>query len=147
MSSYAVIGTWDVTPAHPSKGEELEFICQEIRRRGHVPVKLDVSTRGAWKTRDLAVADAIDGATARLLTIMASEEISGVVAIGGGTGLFIGARIMEKVPLLVPKVEKQLMKGMREECIIDVDLCLNDPRFGLVASQYLHGLVEAKWRT
>ena len=104
MSSYVVIGTWDVTPAHPSKGEELEFICQEIRRRGHVPVKLDVSTRGAWKTRDLAVTDAIDRATARLLTIMASEEVSGVVAIGGGTGLFMATRIMEKVPLLVPKV-------------------------------------------
>ena len=74
MAGYVVLGTWN------TKKEELEFVCQEIVRRGHEPVRLDLSTKGAWETRDLAVADAIRRGTTKLTKMMEVEKISGVVA-------------------------------------------------------------------
>ena len=98
MAGYVVLGTWN------TKKEELEFVCQEIVRRGHEPIRLDLSTEGAWETRDLAVADAIRRGTTKLTKMMEVEKISGMVAMGGGTNFFMACRVMENVPLMVPKV-------------------------------------------
>ena len=53
MANFVVIGTWD------TKHEELEFICEEIRKRSHHPIKLNLSTRQITGTRDVAISHKI----------------------------------------------------------------------------------------
>ena len=47
MANYIVLGTWN------TKHEELDFICEEMRRRSHQPIPLDLSTRNDPQQRDI----------------------------------------------------------------------------------------------
>ena len=60
MANYIVLGTWN------TKHEELDFICEEIRRRSHQPIPLDLSTKKTTRTRDIAIRQSISRAKARL---------------------------------------------------------------------------------
>ncbi len=63
MANYIVLGTWN------TKREELDFLCEEIRRRSHRPIPLDLSTKKANVTRNIAVSQSISRARARLKEI------------------------------------------------------------------------------
>jgi len=98
MANYIVLGTWN------TKREELDFLCEEIRRRSHRPIPLDLSTKKANVTRNIAVNQSISKAKARLKEITKKNRISGVISVGGGTNLFMAAKLMEDIPLFVPKI-------------------------------------------
>jgi len=98
MSSYVVVGTWN------TKGEELDFLCDEIGRLGHRAIKLDASSQVVSDSRDASISAAKDRAVKKLKDIMEKEEIAGAAAVGGGTLLFMAVGIMENLPLLMPKV-------------------------------------------
>jgi uncharacterized protein (UPF0261 family) len=92
------MGTWD------TKHEELEFLCEEIERRSHHPIKLDLSTKKTKEKRDTVIDHTVAHAKERLKKIMKRETISGVVSIGGGTNLFMSTKLMEELPLFIPKI-------------------------------------------
>ena len=98
MANYIVLGTWN------TKREELDFICEEIRQRSHQPVPLDLSTKKTTRTRDIAVSQSISRANAKLKEISKKKHISGVISVGGGTNLFMATKLMEDIPLFVPKI-------------------------------------------
>jgi uncharacterized protein (UPF0261 family) len=98
MANYVVIGTWD------TKHEELDFLCEEIRRRSHHPIPLDLSTKKATGTRDIAVSQSISRAKAKLKSVSKNMNISGVISVGGGTNLFMATKLVEDIPLFVPKI-------------------------------------------
>jgi uncharacterized protein (UPF0261 family) len=98
MANYIVLGTWD------TKHEELDFICGEVRRRSHQPISLDLSTKKTTRTRDIAVNQSILRAKAKLREIEKKKHISGVISVGGGTNLFMATKLMEEIPLFVPKI-------------------------------------------
>jgi uncharacterized protein (UPF0261 family) len=98
MANFVVIGTWD------TKHEELEFLCEEIERRSHHPIKLDLSTRKTKEKRDTVIDRTVAHAKERLKKIMKKETISGVISIGGGTNLFMSTKLMEDFPLFIPKI-------------------------------------------
>jgi uncharacterized protein (UPF0261 family) len=98
MANYIVIGTWN------TKHEELEFLCKEIRRRSHQPIPLDVSTRKTRRTRNIEISQSISRARARLKEIAKKKHISGIISVGGGTNLFMATKLMEDIPLFIPKV-------------------------------------------
>jgi uncharacterized protein (UPF0261 family) len=98
MANYIVLGTWN------TKYEELDFLCEEIRRRSHQPIRLDLSTKRTTDTRNIAVSQSISRAKARLKDIAKKTHISGVISVGGGTNLFMATRLMENIPLFVPKI-------------------------------------------
>jgi uncharacterized protein (UPF0261 family) len=98
MANYIVLGTWN------TKREELDFLCEEIRRRSHRPIPLDLSTKKATDTRNIAVSRSISVAKARLTEITKNEPISGIISIGGGTNLFMATKLMEDIPLFLPKI-------------------------------------------
>ncbi|MGZ3612782.1 MAG: Tm-1-like ATP-binding domain-containing protein [Thermodesulfobacteriota bacterium] len=98
MANYIVLGTWN------TKREELDFLCEEIKRRSHRPIPLDLSTKKANVTRNIAVSQSISKARARLKDIAKKNDISGIISVGGGTNLFMAARLMEEIPLFVPKM-------------------------------------------
>ncbi len=98
MANYIVLGTWN------TKREELDLLCEEIKRRSHRPIPLDLSTKRANVTRNIAVSQSISRARARLKEITKKNHISGVISVGGGTNLFMAAKLMEDIPLFVPKI-------------------------------------------
>ena len=98
MANYVVLGAWD------TKREELDFLCEEIRKRSHRPIPLDLSTKRAAVTRNIAVNRSISRARVRLKEIAKKARISGVISVGGGTNLFMAAKLMEDIPLFVPKI-------------------------------------------
>ena len=98
MANYIVLGTWN------TKYEELDFLCEEIRKRSHQSIPLDVSTKKTTRTRDIAIRQSISIAKARLKEIAKKKHISGVISVGGGTNLFMATKLMEDIPLFVPKI-------------------------------------------
>jgi uncharacterized protein (UPF0261 family) len=98
MANYIVLGTWN------TKHEELDFICEEMRRRSHQPIPLDLSTKKMTHTRDMAIRQSISRAKVKLKEISQKKHISGIISVGGGTNLFMATKIMEDIPLFVPKV-------------------------------------------
>ncbi len=98
MANFIVLGTWN------TKYEELEFICKEIKRRSHHPIKLDISTKKTTNTRDVEVSNKISDAKNIIKQTIKNKHISGAISVGGGTNLFMATKIMEEIPLLVPKI-------------------------------------------
>jgi uncharacterized protein (UPF0261 family) len=98
MANFVVIGTWN------TKYEELDFICAEMRRRSHQPIQLDLSTKKGAPTRNIAIRQSISMAKERLREIAKKKHISGIISVGGGTNLFMATKLMEDIPLFVPKI-------------------------------------------
>jgi uncharacterized protein (UPF0261 family) len=98
MADYIVLGTWN------TKREELDFICKEIRKRYHQPIPLDLSTKKTTDPRNISVSQSISRAKARLREMAKKKHISGVISVGGGTNLFMATKLMEDIPLFVPKI-------------------------------------------
>jgi uncharacterized protein (UPF0261 family) len=98
MANYIILGTWN------TKYEELDFLCDEMRRRSHQPIPLDLSTKKTNDPRNIAVRQSISMAKAKLKEIAKKRRISGVISVGGGTNLFMAAKLMEDIPLFVPKI-------------------------------------------
>jgi uncharacterized protein (UPF0261 family) len=98
MANYIVLGTWN------TKYEELDFICEELKKRSHRPIPLDLSTKKANVTRNIAVSQSISRARAKLKEIAKKNHISGIISVGGGTNLFMATKLMEDIPLFVPKI-------------------------------------------
>jgi uncharacterized protein (UPF0261 family) len=98
MANYLVLGTWN------TKREELDFICEEIKRRSHQPIPLDLSTKRTTHPRDIAVNQSISKAKAKLKEISKKRHLSGVITVGGGTNLFMATTLMEEISLFVPKI-------------------------------------------
>lgn len=122
-----VIGTLD------TKGEELRYLCDEIRRRGSRPLVMDVGVLGKpafeadikrgdvvargggdikalsegathGSSRGEAVDVVIRGGSDICKELLAGKLFDGVVAVGGGTGTNIATSIMRSLPLGIPKV-------------------------------------------
>ncbi len=98
MANFIVMGTWN------TKQAELEFVCDEIEKRNHRPIKLDLSTKRTDGKRNLAVDHAISVIKGRLKQILEREHISGILSIGGGTNLFMSIKLMDLCPLFIPKI-------------------------------------------
>jgi len=98
MAYFIVMGTWD------TKQEELEFICEEIKRKGHRPIQMDLSTRRIRGKRSIAVDHAISLIKERLRRILDENHASGLISVGGGTNLFMATQLTEDFPLFVPKI-------------------------------------------
>ena len=98
MANFIVIGTWD------TKGDELDFVCRELTKRNHKPIKLDLSSRKKTKDRDAVLLTIVDAARKKLATLAKKEHISGVLSVGGGTNLWMSVQIMAEIPLMIPKV-------------------------------------------
>jgi uncharacterized protein (UPF0261 family) len=118
-----VIGTFD------TKGTEVGFLKEQIERRGHRTVVMDIGTRGQHGLpadipreevvrasgmslqealdagdRQQAVNIIIEGARRKARELYDSGELGGIIALGGGTALFMGTAIMQALPIGVPKL-------------------------------------------
>ena len=97
MGNFLVICTWN------TKGEELDFVCQELARRNHNPIRLDFSAKKA-RGQKAGLLGVVDAAKEKLTTLAKQQPISGAVSVGGGTNLGMAIRVMTELPLMMPKV-------------------------------------------
>ncbi|HME46050.1 MAG TPA: Tm-1-like ATP-binding domain-containing protein [Syntrophorhabdales bacterium] len=98
MANFVVIGTWN------TKGEELDFVCQELARRNHTPIRLDLSATKGSGDRNTALLSVVEAAKKKLNTLTKQQHISGAISVGGGTNLGMAIRVMTEMPLMIPKV-------------------------------------------
>ncbi len=93
----AVLATLD------TKGAEAELVADAIRERGHEALLIDVRTDRSLERQEGMAASAA-AAAARLADELAAGALHGVVALGGGTGSWIGAEAMKALPIGFPKL-------------------------------------------
>ncbi|MGC8659403.1 MAG: Tm-1-like ATP-binding domain-containing protein [Desulfomonilaceae bacterium] len=119
----AVVGTLD------TKGDEVEFLRNELLKQRCATVVIDVGTLDPPKChfdvsraevaieagttiekiflqgdRRIAVESMITGASRVVLKLYGSGSLSGIISVGGGTGTHIGMGVMRSLPLGVPKL-------------------------------------------
>jgi uncharacterized protein (UPF0261 family) len=110
-----------------TKAEEAGFVAACIKRRGHTPWLIDLSLAGtggagdtsrdevaqaagrSWETlAALPRAEAMEivaaGAGTLLQQMVADGQFQAVIAIGGGTGTWLGMTIMRALPIGFPKL-------------------------------------------
>lgn len=129
MSRIALLATLD------TKSDEARFVADTIRGRGHVPVVVDMSLRpGGSVTADVtraAIATASGtspddvaalqrakameviaaGATTLLQAMVERKDVQAVIAIGGGTGTWMGTAVMRQLPIGFPKLMVSTLTG------------------------------------
>jgi len=115
MPRIHVVGTAD------TKGAELAFLADEIRRRGGTPVTVDVGTRSATIPTDISARDIAAFGESSLLTIddrgtavagmarafaafIAGQDVDAIVGVGGGGGTSIVTAGMRQLPIGIPKL-------------------------------------------
>jgi uncharacterized protein (UPF0261 family) len=123
MATIAILGTMD------TKGEEHGFVAEQIRKRGHDALVIDVGvlekpglkpdlTRAdvaeaagvdlekliQKRDRGEAVAAMSKGAPIVLSRLAAQKKIDGVISLGGGGGTAIATAAMRALPIGFPKL-------------------------------------------
>jgi uncharacterized protein (UPF0261 family) len=118
-----ILGTMD------TKGEQLQYLKEQIRARGHETVLMDLSMGGRSPyAADIAaseisrlggrpleelmvsrdryfVTDTMSrGAQQKALSLIAEGRLDGIVALGGATMALMGSKVMSKLPFGIPKV-------------------------------------------
>jgi uncharacterized protein (UPF0261 family) len=139
MATIAVLGTMD------TKGEEHAFVAELIRKRGHVPLVIDVGTLEVPKLQpditreEVARAANIDlaalvarrdrgesvtamskGAPAILSRLYAEKKIAGVISLGGGGGTAIATAAMRALPIGFPKLMVSTLASGNTAQYVDV---------------------------
>lgn len=120
----ALIATLD------TKGEEAQYLREQIESRGHRVVLIDPGILGeasvaveisrddvarasgaasaaevkAYGNKQQSLEQMIKGATSIVTEMAARGEIQGIVGIGGGTGTSVGTAVMRALPLGFPKL-------------------------------------------
>ena len=123
MATIAILGTLD------TKGEEHAFVAEQIKRRGHQVLVIDVGALEPPKLRpdiareEVARAAGVDfaaliarrdrgeavaamsrGAPVVLARLVAEKKIDGVISLGGGGGTAIATAAMRALPIGFPKL-------------------------------------------
>ena len=121
--SILVLGTLD------TKGDEVGYLKQQIEARGHGTMVMDVGILGQPSLRaDVTRQEVVAAGGSSLSEVLAADDrrqavqimtegasriaqelhqaggLSGVIAVGGGTGTHIGTGVMRALPLGLPKL-------------------------------------------
>jgi len=134
-ATVVIVGTLD------TKGDEVGYVKRIVEEEGCSAIVVDVGTlreptfqaditgedvavaAGTSQAtlrekadRRLSVQSMIEGASSIVKRLYDEEKLSGILAVGGGTGTYIGTGIMRNLPLGVPKlmVSTVASRDMRE---------------------------------
>lgn len=168
----AIAGTFD------SKGEEHLFLKEQIEARGFRTLTINLGTNGPSPftpdydlytevikssntdlgRRDKAIQSVLSRGQELIRELHDRGEISGIICAGGGTGTYLGARIMHTLPLGTPKVivstvasrNMSEIVGTKDMTIIHsvVDILgVNSILGGILdkAAGTVCGMVESQW--
>ncbi|MEP6662683.1 MAG: Tm-1-like ATP-binding domain-containing protein [Verrucomicrobiota bacterium] len=130
MATIALLGTMD------TKGEEHAFVAEQIKKRGHQVLVIDVGVLSApklqpditredvlamsgvslaallaKKDRGEAVKAMSEAAPLLLLKLFSGKKIDGVISLGGGGGTAIATAAMRALPIGFPKVMVSTLAG------------------------------------
>src|SRR5690606_9467967 len=121
-----------------TRGEDIVFVKDLIRARGHEPILLDfsmeeppslagditceeVAARGGLpietvreyyrSNREAATKNQITGASAIVADLMKEGRVHGVIGIGGATSTLVSTAVMQRLPFGMPKLMATPMAG------------------------------------
>lgn len=140
--SIAILGTLD------TKGEEFAFLRDQLQRRGHKTVVIDLGVMGEpsfepdisrehvvslggasldefknGNMRGKAIDTVIAGGKRLVRELYTSGHLDGVICMGGGSGTTIGLQIMSELPMGVPKVQVTTLTDLTR-FIGNCDVCV-----------------------
>ena len=118
-----IMGTMD------TKGEQLQFLKEQIDSSGFEPIMMDLSMGGqssiqaditseeicqlagkdikeliASKDRPFVTETMNEGARQKALELLSRDSLHGIVSMGGSTMAFMGSKVMSQLPFGLPKV-------------------------------------------
>ncbi len=86
-----------------------DFTCEEVALRGGLPIE---KVRAFYRSnREAATNNQIAGASAIVIDLMQQGRVHGVIGIGGATSTLVSTAIMQKLPFGMPKVMATPMAG------------------------------------
>ncbi|WP_299980727.1 Tm-1-like ATP-binding domain-containing protein [Desulfobacula sp.] len=117
-AAIAILGTFD------SKGDEHLFLKERIEKRGHTTLTVNVGIKNTLsfpvdvdlysemrknralssQDRDKAIAAMISHARELVKNLYGKGALSGIISAGGGSGTHLCTRVMQVLPLGIPKV-------------------------------------------
>jgi uncharacterized protein (UPF0261 family) len=100
------------------KGDEAEFLRDEIESLGHRTQILDIRIRNQLKespglTRQEAINRTVGEMKQRVRALHEAGELSGMIGIGGATGTLMGTTVMKSIPFGVPKLAVSSAAALR----------------------------------
>lgn len=145
-----------------TRGEEIIFVKDLIRTRGHMPILIDFSmeeppiargdvtceevarrgglpietVRELYRTnREAATNNQIAGVTAIVGDLLTEKRLDGVIGIGGATSTLVSTAVMQRLPFGLPKVMATPMAGHPRYAEIGVgtrDVTMHNTVFDIV---------------
>ncbi|MGO8976244.1 MAG: Tm-1-like ATP-binding domain-containing protein [Steroidobacteraceae bacterium] len=86
-----------------------DFTCEEVALRGGLPIE---KVRAFYRSnREAATNNQIAGASAIVIDLMQQGRVHGVIGIGGATSTLVSTAIMQNLPFGMPKVMATPMAG------------------------------------
>ena len=110
-----------------TKGNEIKFLAEQVRKAGGNPIIMEISCGGEVGWADIPVSELISkegytkddifkldrikaadiiakGGIKKVKEMLEEGKLDGIIAHGGATSTFIGSKIMQSLPLGVPKI-------------------------------------------
>lgn len=131
MKTVVIVGTMD------TKGEQINFVRQEIENSGHRTIIIDTSTRGSspfevdvtcdevanaagvtmqeirsMKDRAKIASLMIDGTIKKAKELLSEDKLDGIVSLGGAGAASVGTAVMKALPFGIPKLMVSSAAGM-----------------------------------
>jgi len=98
MANYIVLGTWN------TKYEELDFLCEEIRRRSHQTYTLRPLHEKNDRYQEYRNPSIHFRSEGQIKRNSKKEAHLRCHFSGGGNNLFMATKLMDDIPLFVPKI-------------------------------------------
>ena len=148
MGKYiGLLGTLD------TKSEYIAYIKEEVRKRGHIPVVMDISMGGGdtllkadVSAAEMAKAGGMDiqevrnfkgkdkiskvmtlGATRKVNELYVTKKLDGIMALGGMTAALMCSKVLQGLPFGIPKLMVSsgvASKGIASRCFGSKDISL-----------------------
>jgi len=134
-----------------TKGEEIKFLAERVRKAGGEPVVLEISVGNEVGWADIGISEVlkkvdktteevfsldrgkaadiiIEGATKLVQELYAKNEIDGIIAYGGSMGASIATSVMRSLPVGFPKLMLTTMAaGDISPYVGTKDICMMYP--------------------
>lgn len=115
-----------------TKGKEIKFLAERVRKAGGDPVIMEISCGGEVGWADIPASELISkegytkedvfkldrikaaeiiarGGIKKAKELLKEGKLDGIIAHGGATSTFIGSKIMQSLPIGVPKIMSSTM--------------------------------------
>ncbi|MDD2733856.1 MAG: Tm-1-like ATP-binding domain-containing protein [Desulfuromonadaceae bacterium] len=115
-----------------------DITCEEVAQRGGLPIE---TVREYYRTdRETATNNQIKGATAIVIDLLKQGKVHGVIGIGGATSSLVSTGVMQQLPFGMPKLMATPMASnprYTEKCVGTSDITMHNTVLDIVKMNQL----------